>query len=383
MKKPFILLGALSLLASCGTPECSQCNTYLKEEEVTDANGRKVMVIPGTYSKIVCIGAGALRMYSYVGATSLLAGVEDIDNPTDEGRPAMFDGVARPYFIVNSEEYKKLPSCGKGGPQAQSAEAEKILACRPDLVISEYENVDDANRLQEQLGVPVITLKYGSKGVFDQNAWNSIRLIGKVIGQVQKAETLVSYISNAKSDIEQRTSNLTSSKKAYICGLGQWGTTTHLWSAKNYEPFNVSHITNVCDGVLQNPGIQKIEEEVFASISSQIDVMILDAAAVKNIKPLYRENPQMFDGVKAWQNGEVYLQMAYNAYYTNLELALANTYFGAKAIYPDAFADVDMKTKTNEITTAFLGKAIADEIYSYPHSFGGYQKINTSAFFNE
>ena len=380
MKIPFVLLSAMALLASCGG---STSSSQPKAEEITDANGRKVMVTPGSYSKIVCIGAGALRMYSYVGATSLLAGVEDIDNPTAAGRPAMFDGVARPYFIANSEEYKKLPSCGKGGPQAQAAEAESILACRPDLVISEYENVDDANRLQEQLGVPVITLKYGSKGIFDQNAWDSIRLIGKVIGQSQKAETLVSYISNAKSDIEQRVSRLSSEKKTYICGLGQWGTTNHLWSAKNYEPFNVAHITNVCDGVLQNPGIQKLEEEVFASISSQIDVMILDAAAVKNIKPLYKENPNMFDGVKAWQNGEVYLQMAYNAYYTNLELALANTYFGAKAIYPEAFADIDMKAKTNEITTAFLGKAMADEIYAYPHSFGGYQKINVSTFFNE
>ncbi len=382
MKKYLFAISALALLVSCGGP-ASSAEPQTQELEITDANGRKVTVTPGNYSKIVCIGAGALRMYSYVATTSLLAGVEDIDNPEAAGRPAMFDGVARPYFIVNSNDYKQLPSCGKGGPQAQAAEAESILACRPDLVISEYENVDDANRLQQQLGVPVITLKYGSKGVFDENAWNSIRLIGKVVGKEQKAETLISYITQAKADIEKRTANLSSDKKAYICGLGQWGTTTHLWSAKNYEPFNIAHITNVCDGVLQNPGIQKLEEEVFTSISSQIDVMILDAAAIKNIKPLYKENPNMFDGVKAWQNGEVYLQMAYNAYYTNLELALANTYFGAKAIYPEAFADVDMKAKLNEITNAFLGKAIADEIYSYPHSFGGYQKINTSTFFNE
>ena len=55
-----------------------------------------------------------------------------------------------------------------------------------------------------------------------------------------------------------------------------------------------------------------------------------------------------FSGCRAFETGEVYLQMAYNAYYTNLELALANTYFGAKAIYPEAFADIDMKAKTNE-----------------------------------
>ena len=53
----------------------------------------------------------------------------------------------------------------------------------------------------------------------------------------------------------------------------------------------------------------------------------MDAAAVKNIKPLYAEDPTMFDACKAWQNGEVYLEMAYNAYYTNYEIALINTWF--------------------------------------------------------
>lgn len=379
-KMPIIFLAGL-LLAGCGGVNASSNEGPSNPEEIVDANGRKITLTPGSFKRIVCIGAGALRMYSYVGETSLLCGVEDIDNLSAEGRPAMFDGVARPYFIVNSAAYDGLPSCGKGGPQAQAAEAEKILSCRPDLVISEYEDVEKADALQQQLGIPVVTLKYGSKGVFDERAWNSIRLIGKVIGQSAKAETLVSYIENAKTDIENRTAPISTRKQTYICGLGQWGTTNHLWTAKNYEPFKVAGIVNVCDTVLANDGIQQIESEVFASISPNIDVMIMDSAAVKNIKPLYKENPTMFDSVKAWQTGEVYLQMAYNAYYTNLELALANTYFGAKAVFPEAFADIDMKAKTNEITQAFLGKGIADEIYSYQHSFGGYQKIDTATFF--
>ena len=46
--------------------------------------------------------------------------------------------------------------------------AEKILNCDPDIVISEFEDVDKSNALQEQLGVPVITLSAGSQGVFDE-----------------------------------------------------------------------------------------------------------------------------------------------------------------------------------------------------------------------
>ena len=34
---------------------------------VTDMIGREVTVTPGSYQRVVCIGAGALRMYSYIG----------------------------------------------------------------------------------------------------------------------------------------------------------------------------------------------------------------------------------------------------------------------------------------------------------------------------
>ena len=41
----------------------------------------------------------------------------------------------------------------------------------------------------------------------------------------------------------------------------------------------------------------------------------------------------------------------------------------------------DITEKTNEICKAFFGKDLADEIFAYPSSFGGYQQINTDTFF--
>ena len=73
--------------------------------------------------------------------------------------------------------------------------------------------------------------------------------------------------------------------------------------------------------------------------------------------------------------------MAYNAYYTNHEIALLNTWFIAKTVYPEQFADIDMTVKANEITKLFLGTELAEEIFSCPSSFGGYQKIDTATFF--
>ena len=352
------------------------------EITVTDMIGRELTVTPGSYTRVVCIGAGALRMYSYIGNIALLCGVEDIDNRTLEERPKMFDSVARPYVLAYGDVFSTLPSCGVGGPNAQAAEAEKILSCNPDIVISEYEDVEKEDALQEQLGVPVVTLKAGPNGVFDDAFSRSMTLLGQIFGEEEKAEALVSFIAAETAEISERTANVADEDKpgVYVCGLGNWGTTNHLMTSQTYASFEVANIRNVVTDLGAN-GVQPIEEEKFVALGADMDIIVMDAAAVKNIEPLYQEDPTMFDSCKAWQTGDVYLEMAYNAYYTNYEIALINTWFIAKSVYPDLFADVDITAKTNEITSAFLGKELADEIFACPSSFGGYQKIDTASFF--
>ena len=382
-KKLFAALLALVMLLSL----CA-CDLWPNKEPdaevitVTDMIGREVTVTPGSYKRVVCIGAGALRMYSYIGDVELLCGVEDIDNTTLSQRPAVFDSVARPYVLAYGEVFNTLPSCGVGGPQAQTAEAEKILSCNPDIVISEYEDVDKANALQEQLGIPVITLKAGSKGVFDTVFSGSMELLGKIFGKEEKAAKLNKFVADEKAAIEAKVAGIADADKpsVYICGLGNWGTTNHLTTAENYVSFEIAGIKNVVSD-LGIQGVGAIEAEKFVELGEKMDIIIMDAAAVKNIKPLYAQDPTMFDTCKAWQNGEVYLEMAYNAYYTNFEITLINTWFIAKTVYPELFADVDITAKTNEVTKAFLGQELADEIFACPSSFGGYQKIDTDTFF--
>ena len=391
-----LALAMMFSLCACGsqsapaqdTPQPSEAQESAAPSEapseitVTDMIGRELTVTPGSYTRVVCIGAGALRMYSYIGDVSLLCGVEDIDNLTLEERPKMFDSVARPYVLAYGDVFSTLPSCGVGGPNAQAAEAEKILSCNPDIVISEYEDVEKEDALQEQLGVPVVTLKSGPNGVFDDAFSQSMTLLGQIFGEEEKAEALVSFIAAETAEIAERTASIADEDKpaVYVCGLGNWGTTNHLMTSQTYASFEVANIRNVVTDLGAN-GVQPIEEEKFVALGADMDIIVMDAAAVKNIKPLYQEDPTMFDSCKAWQTGEVYLEMAYNAYYTNYEIALINTWFIAKSVYPDLFADVDITAKTNEITSAFLGKELADEIFACSSSFGGYQKIDTASFF--
>ena len=374
MKKLSIMLLPMLLgLCACGSPSGASSPEGVK---ITDMINREITVTPGSYRRVVCIGAGALRLYTYIGDVSLLSGVEDIDNLSLTDRPKMFDGVARPYMLANQETFKTLPSCGVGGPNAQTAEAEKILACNPDIVISEYEDVEKEDALQKKLGVPVVTMKFSGS---DNNLYNSLSLLGKIFAKEDRANDVINFHKEQLKQISDKTKDVadTDKKGVYICGLGNWGTTNQYWTAQNYAAFNVAHVKNVVSG-LPNDGIQQIKAEEFVSLADKMEVMIFDAAAVKNIK-----NKEFdFSLCKAFETGEVYLQMAYNAYYTNVETALINNWFIAKSVYPSLFTDLDIEAKANEITQKFNGTALYDKIKAMPQSFGGYQKIaNPTEFF--
>ena len=173
--------------------------------------------------------------------------------------------------------------------------------------------MDKSNALQEQLGVPVITLKPG-QSVFAESFRGTLRLLGQVLAKEEKAEQLIAFIAAEESEIKARVAGVKEEDKpsVYICGLGNWGTTNHLMTSPNFPLFEAANVKNVVSD-LATKGAQAIEKEKFESIGKDIDIMIVDAAAVKNIKPLFSEDPTMFDSVKAWKEGEVYLELAFNA----------------------------------------------------------------------
>lgn len=107
------------------------------------------------------------------------------------------------------------------------------------------------------------------------------------------------------------------------------------------------------------------------------DKIVLDSAGLSKFKTTYESSPEEFDSLKAFSEGEIYLEMPFNAYYTNLEIALMDAYFLASVAYPDAYKDMDMDSKYDEIGNAFLGSnCYSQSIKNAPMSYGGFQKIN-------
>ena len=46
------------------------------------------------------------------------------------------------------------------------------------------------------------------------------------------------------------------------------------------------------------------------------------------------------------------------------------------------FGDIDIEAKADEVCEKFLNKKLAEEIFNFPSSFGGYQRLDTKSFFN-
>ncbi len=382
MKKQILWLFFAFSLYSCGGNEGSSSGISQEEILLKDGIGRENSYLPGSYSRIACVGAGALRLYSYIGELNRLVGVEDIDNPSKrEEKTQPFEGVARPYYDANKEAFRDLPSLGKGGPVANQSGPNLTLltALAPDLVISDFETLEQAQAIENATGAKVFTIRYGKKAVFDGTIVSVLASLGKILDRNERAKTLTDYISSSIEELKTLTKNVKEEEKplAYIGGIGNWGQKDYLATHKSYPMFEAANIKNVLSEVqLATDAQQDISKATFEELAPKMDKLILDAAGMKQTIQAYHADSHIFDNVKAVLSGEVYLQMPYNAYYTNLEISLMNGYFDAYAVYPELFKDFDLEKKYSEILTIFVGKDTYKDEKTMSGSYGGYQRIS-------
>lgn len=370
MKKLLISLIIFSvfsamLLSSCGNRNAPSVTTSPADASssetdgtrtVTDSAGRTV-TIPKAVKRPVCIGAGALRLYSYIGDMSILAGVEECEKG--------FLISARPYQYSNEKLFKSLPTIGTGGPQG-TADAEAILSVSPDVIFAVYVSFEpaDFDEIQKKTGVPVVALSYGKSEAFDSAVESSLKIMGKVLNRTDEAEKTVNYINSIKNDLSQRTKDIPESdkKSAYLGCLNKFGSHGIGSSTANYSLFDAVNTVNVLDKAGYKGYQGDIDAETILKLNP--DVIIVDAGGLGIFKDEYAKKTEVFNSLSAIKSGEIYVQMPYNAYYTNLEIAYANAYFIGKTLFPKQFADISPAEKLDEITKILLGTECADYVFN-------------------
>ncbi len=330
---------------------------------ITDSLKRTVTV-PVNAQKFVAVGPGCLRLYCYVGDVTKIVGVEQME---------VTSGVTgRPYARAN-EGLLKLPVIGPGGP-GNAPDPEKILEVNPDVIFTLYNSdVASIDELQNKTHVPVVALSYGVTAVFDPELDKSLEIIGKITGREKRAAELIHYFSECKNDLNTRTKDIPADKKprVYLGAQSSRGTHGIESTSGNYALFTAVNVINVVDEAGINKYVMLDKEKL---LEMDPEIIFIDAGGLANVQEDYKSNPQFYQGLSAFKNGKLYMQLPYNYYSTNIDIALCDAYYIGTIVYPEKFSDVDIVAKSNAIFRELLGKdlyaGVAEEYY------GGFQQLS-------
>ncbi|MDI3497245.1 iron ABC transporter substrate-binding protein [Archaeoglobus sp.] len=360
MRKVLLLALALAILIAGCAQQPAQVNQEGKVT-VTDMLGRTVEV-PEKVERVVAIGPGALRLVVYLNASDKVVGVEDAETNWPE--------MGRPYRMAHPE-FANLPTIGKGGPNP-SPNAEAIVAVKPDVIFACYIDATQADTLQQQTGVPVVVLSYGELGNFRaEEIYTSLRLAGKILGREERAKEIISFIENAYKDLTGRVEGVPEENKlsVYVGALGFKGGHGIESTQCNFPPFMVVRAKNVaCEANVS--GAFFIDKEKL--LEWDPDIIFLDENNLHLVLNDYEKNPEIYQSLKAFKNGKIYGILPFNYYTTNIETAIADSYFIGKVLYPDKFADIDPAKKADEIFEFFVGKKLYEQMAEH---YGGFKNI--------
>lgn len=361
-KRILVLLLTISLVIMVVGCSAQGANISKTDEKisVTDSLGRTVEFesIP---EKAVAIGAGALRLYTYVADTEKLVGVEE----TEKG-----DSAGRPYTIANPQ-FIDLPTIGAGGPN-NAPDPEQLLKVEPDVIFTTYAgDAAAADELQLKTGIPVVALSYGTEGVFGDAIYSSMEKIGEIMGDTKKSTAAVAYLKECETDLNKRTEGVDQPTKltTYVGGLGSKGAQGIVSTQGDYSLFNAINAVNVVDETGKTGGLMIDKEQL---IKWNPTVIFLDYGGLVKVKEDMMANPEYYAALEAFKTDQVYMILPYNSYTTNLDTAIADAYYMGTVLYPGKFNDVDPAKKADEIYETLLGTKVYDQMVK---DYGAYGKL--------
>ena len=320
---------------------------------ITDSEGREVE-IPEKVESIVCLNVGALRYTCYMQAQDLVIGVEDYEKE---------QSISRGYNYVNFELFQDLPVVGTNGEHYP----EEIISADPDVIVMSAYDDSDADSLQEKTGIPVVVVP-GSDSMMDEGAYETFRIMGELYGKEDRAQELLDYMDSIKEDLETRTADVAEEDKltAYVAGVSYKGAHGFEGTEAGYGPFAAINAKNLADETGQTGPFDIDPEQVLAW---DPDVIFVDFNGLDLVNEDYASNPEYYEQLTAVQEGRVYSQISFRSSASNLDTALADTYYAASVLYPEQFADVDPEEKAAEIFEMLLGENFYEDLKANGYEF--------------
>lgn len=323
---------------------------------IEDMLGRSV-TLPAKVERVAGAGPGALRLIVYLQAMDMVAGIEEAESRWgSEGRP----------YIMAHPELKDHPTIGPGGP-GNLPDMEALVQLRPDVLFITYVDARTADNIQDKTGVPVVVLNYGDNP-FGDELLASLELAGRILGKEGRAREVVSYIRQSIDDLKSRTTGIpeTERVRAYAGGISFRGAQGIESTESQFALLAAVNAYNVADE--PQPGHRTIDPEML--VKWDPEVIFIDEGGLELVIQDYAKNPGFYRSLSAVKNGRLYGFLPYNYYTTNVETALADTFFIGKVLYPALFEDIDPVAKADEIYSFFVGKPLYADMAKVYRGFG-------------
>ena len=329
---------------------------------VVDALGRAVE-IPDEVSRVICSGAGCLRLLTYLQAQKMVVAVDDI-----ESRKSRFD--ARPYALANPA-FKTLPVFGEFRGHDNP---ERILSLdpQPQVIFKTATSGGmgyDPVELQQKTTIPVVVLNYGDLTDQRPQLYASLRLMAEVVGRAQRAEEVIAFFEAAIQDLHDRTAGIPPDLQpdVFLGGVAMRGPHGFQSTEPGYPPFLFVNARNVAfDKSLTGKALSHADVAKEKIIEWDPDILFLDLSTLQMGQDAgglheLRTDPG-YRMLTAVRKGKVYGLLPYNWYTQNYGSTLANAYFVGKLIAPERFADVEPRRRADEIYSFLVDKPVFDEM---------------------
>ncbi|MDR0538583.1 MAG: ABC transporter substrate-binding protein [Tannerellaceae bacterium] len=318
---------------------------------VEDMLWRTVM-IPEKVERIVGIRAGSLRLLVYMNLAKNVVGIEDGDKLN----------LKRPYLSA----FPELDCLPRIGP-LMGGDAELIINARPDVIFTAYSTVGEADDLQLKTGIPVIALECPELGISAarDSLYASLRLIGSVMQREERADSLITAMEEMIHELELRSSVAEARRPSVYVGGVAYGAMKDIASTQPYyPPFIFTKANNVVSSIdrrlvshVKGTYVDKEQLMVWNP-----DYLFIDESGLSLILEDLKPGRGLYENLDAVSRGNVFTLMPYNNYAVNYELVLINCWFTGKILYPEAFADMEIDAKANDILKLFFGKPVFSEL---------------------
>ena len=261
------------------------------------------------------------------------------------------------FFVVLQQAYPELlelPSIGN----AYTPSIETIASLEPDLVIASTPYLADT--IQETTSIPTIYADYTSALALD---FKYFRFMGYVLNEQDRAEDLISYLSEKIAEVSEVTSDIPDDEKPKVY-LAFWtfrGAITRTPAV--YAPVEIAGGINVAEEISPGPsgplGFDVSKEQI---IAWNPDIILLHCAGgplMFSIEDVHSDLD--LQSVSAVQNEAVYSTPGFS-WGWDQTTGVTECFYMGKLFHPEEFADVDVEKVGNEIFEEVYG---ADGLWTW------------------